>query len=276
MLSREQDSISRLCAVFEVPRTSYYYHVNNRTKENPERDRLRDKVILIHRQSRGSSGARVIAKQLTLDGNKTGRYKVRSLMKEAGIRSKQPNKHKYKIAEDESRIAPNILQRQFNVAAPNQIWSGDVTYIWAGNKWLYLAVVVDLYARKIVGWACSNSPDSKLTCAALRVAYESRGKPQGVLFHSDQGCHYTSLKFRQTLWQYQIKQSMSRLGNCWDNAPTERFFRSFKTEWMPKECYSSYEDAEKDVLKYIHQYYNTKRLHSYNDYRTPEMAEAAA
>ena len=194
-------------------------------------------------------------------------------MKEAKIKSKQPNKHKYKIAEDESKIAPNLLKREFNVKAPNQVWLGDVTYIWAGDQWLYLAVVLDLYARKVVGWACSDSPDSELTCAALRMAYESRGRPKDVMFHSDQGCHYTSLKFRQTLWRYQLTQSMSRRGNCWDNAPMERFFRSFKTEWMPKECYSSYAEAEIDVYRYIVEHYNNRRGHSYNAYLTPNSAD---
>ena len=240
---------------------------------NPERERLKQKAIDIHTSSRGAAGARTIAGQLTQANEPVGRYKAASLMKEANIKSKQPNKPKYKIAEDESKIAPNSLQREFNVKAPNEVWCGDVTYIWAGTKWLYLAVVLDLYARKVVGWSCSDSPDSNLTCAALRIAFESRGKPKNVMFHSDQGCHYTSLKYRQQLWQYQIKQSMSRRGNCWDNAPMERFFRSFKTEWMPKEHYTSYDEAESDVYKYIVNHYNTVRGHSYNNYLSPNAAE---
>ena len=148
-----------------------------------------------------------------------------------------------------------------------------MTYIWAGTQWLYLAVVLDLYARKIVGWACSDSPDTNLTCAALRVAYESRGRPEGVMFHSDQGCHYTSIQYREMLEGFELTQSMSRRGNCWDNAPMERFFRSFKTEWMPKSCYSSYEEAENDTLKYIHQHYNPRRGHSYNNYLSPDVAD---
>ncbi len=135
---------------------------------------------------------------------------------------------------------------------------------------------MDLFARKVVGWACSDSPDSNLTCAALRMAYETRNRPKNVIFHSDQGCHYTSLQFRQALWRYGIKQSMSRRGNCWDNAPMERFFRSFKTEWMPKECYSSYDEAEKDTLDYILTHYNLRRGHSYNNYLSPNEAEKRA
>jgi len=194
-------------------------------------------------------------------------------MREAGIQSKQAPKHRYKVAEEESVIAPNLLEREFQVGAPNQVWCGDVTYIWAGVQWLYLAIVMDLYARKIVGWACSDRPDSQLTCAALRIAYESRGKPKGVMFHSDQGSHYSSLTFRQQLWRYQMRQSMSRRGNCWDNSPVERFFRSLKTEWIPKEYYRSYDEAEADVQNYILRHYNVIRGHSYNNYLSPDAAE---
>lgn len=253
--------------------SSYYYRVNHKDIKDPERARLRQQVVAIHTASRGAAGARTIVGQLALRGEKVGRHKAASLMREASISSKQPHKHKYKIADEESKIAPNLLQREFTVDSPNKVWCGDVTYIWAGTQWLYLAVVMDLYARKIVGWACSDSPDSALTCAALRVAYESRGRPKNIMFHSDQGCHYTSIRYRQQLWQYQITQSMSRRGNCWDNAPMERFFRSFKTEWMPKEFYSSYDEAETDAEKYIILYYNTVRVHSYNNYLSPNVAE---
>ena len=132
--------------------------------------------------------------------------------------------------------------------------------------------MIDLYSRRIIGWACSKSPDSELTKKALRIAYEARGCPKGVSFHSDQGCHYISIAFQQQLWRFKIKQSMSRRGNCWDNSPMERVFRRFKSEWMPKEYYSSYEAAEKDIMQYI-TYYNEDRLHSYNDYLTPVDAE---
>jgi len=205
-----------------VNTSSYYYRINSKDNVSPERERLKQLAVDIHKTSRGAAGARTIAGQLTQQGEKVGRYKAGNLMKEANITSKQPHKHKYKIAEDESKIVPNELQRQFAVDAPNKVWCGDVTYIWAGTQWLYLAVVMDLYARKIIGWACSDSADSEITCAALLMAFESRGKPKDVMFHSDQGCHYTSLRYRQQLWRYQIKQSMSRRGNCWERVACPR------------------------------------------------------
>jgi len=153
------------------------------------------------------------------------------------------------------------------------VWCGDVTYIWVGNRWAYLAVIIDLFARKVVGWAMSLSPDTNLTLKALELAYESRAKPTGLMFHSDQGSHYTSLKYRQRLWRYKIKQSMSRRGNCWDNAPMERFFRSFKTEWMPKVGYGNFIDAKYSVSDYINGYYNNVRPHHYNAGLAPNESE---
>lgn len=263
---------SALLSVFGISRSSFNYRRISACNKNPERERLKASVINIHTASRGSAGARTISGMLKIQGEDVGRYKASSLMKEAGLVSTQLKKHRYKIADKVSIIADNELKREFSVGTENQVWCGDVTYVWSGKCWLYLAVVLDLYKRRIVGWAYSKSPDSKLTINALRMAFESRNRPKGVMFHSDQGSHYTSLKFRQQLWRYQIKQSMSRRGNCWDNAPMERFFRSYKTEWMPKNAYQEFSEAQVDIAKYMH-HYNYVRGHSYNNYLSPANAE---
>ena len=275
-MSQEHGRTKDICSLLGIPKSTYYYQKNKQSKVDPDTERLCSKSTSIHSTGRGSPGQRSIVKALQKDGEHVGRYKVRSLMKALNLRSTQHRKHKYKIAEQESKYAKNILNRKFNVDSPNKVWCGDVTFIWSGTEWLYLAIVIDLYARKIVGWACSRSPDSNLTCAALRFAYESRGRPEKVLFHSDQGCHYSSKQFRKMLSKFDMKQSMSRRGNCWDNAPTERFFRSFKVEWMPKKCYENFEAAENDVQKYIIDYYNSVRLHSYIGYEAPNIAEKKA
>ncbi len=272
---REQYKQCELLETLDVKRSSYHYHRAHADKVDPERERLKAKVVAIHHKSRGSAGSRTIAGKLREAGETVGRYKARGLMREAQLTSKQPGAHRYKRADKPSEVAPNHLSREFTVERPDQIWCGDVTYVWSGRQWLYLALVIDLYARRIVGWACSDSPDSALTTRALRLAYEARGRPNRLMFHSDQGCHYTSHAFRQQLWQYQIQQSMSRRGNCWDNAPMERCFRSFKTEWMPEEGYPSYEEAERDILQYI-LYFNSYRVHSHNAYATPIDAEKKA
>ena len=257
-----------------MKRSSFNYYRQQKNKINAKEKQLKIKVKQYFDESRQAAGSRTIYRSLQNKGETIGRYKVRRLMREMGLESKQPGKHRYKLAVKPSDIAKNILNREFNVSQINQVWCGDVTYIRVGSSWLYLALVIDLYARRVIGWACSKSPDSQLTTKALRVAYEARGKPKKVMFHSDQGCHYTSKAFIQQLWRYKIRQSMSRRGNCWDNAPMERCFRSFKTEWMPKEYYASFEEAEQDIHLYI-KYYNNHRVHSSNGYATPLEKERA-
>jgi transposase InsO family protein len=165
------------------------------------------------------------------------------------------------------------LDRQFDVQAPNEAWAGDITFVWTGTRWAYLAMVLDLFARRPVGWALSLTADSDLTRKALMMAYESRGNPDGVLFHSDQGCQYTSLSFQQLVWRYRMVQSMSRRGNCWDNSPVERFFRSLKTEWIPEIGYSSFEEAKSHITDYLLGYYTRFRPHAHNNGMPPVMAE---
>lgn len=223
--------------------------------------------------SNGSAGERSLVKLLASSGHKVSRWLVNKLMKQAGLISRQIPGHKYAKSEKAHLSIPNILNRHFRPGRPNQTWCGDVTYVWTGNRWAYLAVVLDLYARKVIGWAISHSPDSELTKRALRMAFESRGKPRKLLFHSDQGCHYTSLSFRRLLWRCGIRQSLSRRGNCWDNSPMERFFRSFKTEWMPKVGYQEIRTATQSISNYINGYYNKYRPHQFNGGLSPLNAE---
>jgi putative transposase len=187
----------------------------------------------MHRLSGGAAGSRSIVPMLATQGITIWRFKARRLLAKANLTSKQPGSHKYKVALDERLNIPKVLDRAFRVTKANQVWCGDITYIWAGGRWVYLAAIIDLYTRRVVGWAMSRHPDATLVINALDHAYQQRGEPQGLLFHSDQGSQYTSLRFRQRLWRYHIKQSMSRRGNCLDNAPVERVFRSLKSEWTP-------------------------------------------
>ncbi len=226
-----------------------------------------------HQLSNGSAGARTIATMVTAQGVSLSRYRADCRMKALGLVSNQQPKHRYKRATQEHICIANHLNREFDVVAPNTVWTGDITYIWSGKRWAYLAVVMDLFARKPVGWALSLSTDSALVKKALTLAYESRGKPKGLLFHSDQGSQYTSLAFRQQLWRYQIKQSMSRRGNCWDNSPMERFFRSLKTEWVPETGYPSFEMAKHAITDYIIGYYSRFRPHTHNAALSPNKAE---
>ena len=254
-------------------RSTYKYRRAAARKIDPERVRLNALVKSAHKLSNGSAGSRSIADIVTGFGVPLSRYRARGIMKRLGLVSTQLPTHRYKKASKAHCAIANKLARRFTPSAPNQVWCGDVTYIWTGKRWSYLAVVLDLYARKIVGWALSNSPDSQLTAKALTMAYESRGRPEGLLFHSDQGSHYTSTKFRQYLWRYQIEQSMSRRGNCWDNAPMERFFRSLKVEWLPEVGYRSFTEAQRSIYEYITGYYNRYRPHKHDGGLSPNKAE---
>jgi len=262
-----------MCTVFDVHRSSYKYWASRVNNVCPEKIKEEIMVKAIFVESGGSAGARTIAEIASTRDFPLSRYRATKLMKKLDLNSCQQPKHAYKRGGNEELTTPNHLDRQFDVTAPNQVWCGDVTYIWTGNRWSYLAVVMDLFSRKPVGWAMSNSPDTELTGKALSMAFESRGKPKNLMFHSDQGCHYTSKKYRQLLWRYQIKASMSRRGNCWDNAPMERFFRSFKSEWMPTVGYNSLNEGRSAVINYITGYYSKVRPHQHNDGLTPNEAE---
>lgn len=259
--------------MFDVAASSYYEHRQRGRRIDVERTLLRVKVNELFNSSRSSAGSRTIVGMMHEQGYSIGRFKVRRLMKELGLICKQPGAHAYKTATVERPDIPNKLQRVFDVPEPNTVWCGDITYIWAGSRWHYLAVVVDLYARRIIGWALSGIPDAELAIKALDMAYEQRGCPQGVMFHSDQGCQYASRKFRQRLWRYRIEQSMSRRGNCWDNAPMERVFRSLKSEWIPTTGYPSMNEATRDISFYLMNYYNWQRPHTYNNGLAPARAE---
>ncbi len=271
----ERYGVNDCCRVLEVSRSSFYAWRQRQGKVDPEREKLKAALIEQHRASKGSAGARSLASLLQDQGHQIGRFKVAGLMREAGIISSQRRPHKYKSSGTEALIAPHLLKRKFNVMAINQVWCGDVTYIKVGKRWMYFAAVLDLFARRIVGWAFSMISDSELTCEALRMAVELRGRPRNAMFHSDQGCQYTSHKFRNELLEHGCRQSMSRKGECWDNAPMERFFGSLKSEWVPAEGYDSEHEARADVQRYITRY-NTVRPHSYNRYRSPVQAEKLA
>lgn len=223
--------------------------------------------------SGGSAGARSIAVMVTNKGVHLGRWLAGKLMKELNIASCQMPKHKYNRGSAEHINIPNLLDRQFTVSQPNEVWCGDVTYIWTGNRWAYLAVVLDLFARKPIGWVMSYAPNSLLTGQALQMAWELRGKPNNVMFHSDQGSHYSSRQYRQLLRRYGITQSMSRRGNCWDNSPMERFFRSLKSEWVPTIGYQTFIEAQKAITRYIIGYYSELRPHGHNGGLTPNESE---
>ncbi|HCE5728079.1 TPA: IS3 family transposase [Pseudomonas aeruginosa] len=269
----EQESVEVVCSAFDVARSCYYVHRLRRRRVDARRVALRSQVNQLFSQSRGSAGSRSILGMLREEGVTIGRFRVRRLMRELGLVSKQPGSHAYKQATVERPDIPNRLNREFATEHPNQVWWGDITYVWAQGRWHYLAAVLDLHTRRVIGWAFSAKPDAELVIKALDMAYEQRGKPQQVLFHSDQGSQYASRLFRQRLWRYRMQQSMSRRGNCWDNSPMERLFRSLKSEWVPSTGYLTAQEAQRDISHYLMHRYNWIRPHQFNDGLPPAVAE---
>lgn len=270
---REHEPVELVCSAFGIATSSYYECRSRRPGLEAERRHLRQEVNRLFTLSRGAAGSRMLVGMMREAGHKIGRYKVRWLMKEANLTCKQPGPHVYKTATVERPDIPNRLARAFDVNRPNTVWCGDITYLWAGSRWCYLATVLELYSRRVIGWSISERPDANLVIKALNMAYEQRGRPSGVMFHSDQGCQYGSRKFRQRLWRYRMTQSMSRRGNCWDNAPMERLFRSLKSEWVPATGYLSMSEAMRDISYYLMTYYNWRRPHQHNDGLPPAIAE---
>ncbi|MCB1948593.1 MAG: IS3 family transposase [Nitrosomonas sp.] len=213
-------------------------------------------------QSRQSYGSRRLMKALRKEGFKIGRCRVRSLMKRLGIVVKK--KKRFVITTDSRHnfpVAENHLDRQFQPASKNQAWASDITYLWTTQGWVYLAVVIDLYSRRVVGWHCDKRMTQSLVIRALMMAINLRPQTKGLLHHSDRGSQYASHAYQKLLKQHGIICSMSRKGNCWDNAPTERFFSSLKREWLTGNTYATREAVINDVNSYM-KFYNQNRLHS--------------
>ena len=199
----------------------------------------------------------------------SGRYR-----KLAGVTAKQ--KKKFKATTDSKHnlpVAPNLLNRQFEVKEPDQVYVSDITYIWTSEGWLYLAVILDLFSRQIVGWSLNNRMTRKLIMDALRMAIWRRRPAPGLIFHSDRGSQYCSKDFQEMLKTHKMKSSMSRKGDCWDNAVAESFFGSLKTERVFFTNYKTREEARRDIVDYIEMFYNSKRRHSYLGYLSPKVFE---
>ena len=202
------------------------------------------------------------------------RQKARKLMQEAGVRVR--HRKKYKVTTDSNHKQPvfdNLVARQFDVDVPDTVYAGDITYIWTQEGWLYLAVVIDLFSSKVVGWSMGSRMKAELVCDALEMAIWQRRPQEGLICHSDRGSQYASKKYRCLLSQHKFRGSMSRKGDCWDNSVVESFFGRLKQERVQWENYQSRSEAQQDVLDYIAMFYNPHRLHSTLGYVSPNEYE---
>lgn len=267
-------TIVDLCRVMQVSRSGYYAW--RQREPDPDQARRIDLIQKIHKQKRGSYGSRRMARELQRRGEPVGRSQARRLMREAGVEARQRRRWRATTDSDHGYpVAPDRLQRCFLVSAPNRFWVADITAVWTLEGWLYLAAVLDLYDRQVVGWAMAGHMRSELVLAALEMAVGRRRPPPGLVHHSDRGSQYASRVYRKTLEQPQMEASMSRKGNCWDNAVMERFFGSLKSEWLADQRYLTRDQARQDIVQYIEMEYNSNRLHSTLGYITPQEQQMA-
>lgn len=264
-----------LCDVLKISRSGYYcWTRRDESRRQKGYERLVPVVTEIHRQSRGTYGARRVAKDLTAQGEPCGRTKAGTLMELANVAAKQ--RKKFKVTTDSKHnlpVAPNLLNREFEVEEPDRVYVSDITYIWTAEGWLYLAIVLDLFSRRVVGWSLGKRMTKQLVKDALRMATWRRRPGDGLIFHSDRGSQYCSNDFQKMLYKNKMFSSMSRKGNCWDNAVAESFFGSLKTERVFFSEYETRDQARRDIVDYIEMFYNSKRRHSSLGYLSPKEFE---
>lgn len=272
--NRQQYDVKDLCRVLQVSRSGYY--AARRRPPSVRRQRqaaLTTKIEAIHEASRQTYGSPRVHAELVAQGERCCRNTVAKLMHAASIVPRSVRRFRVTTDSRGTTASPNLVNRRFTVARPNQCWLSDITYVPTKEGWLYLAGVLDLYSRALVGWAMSKSLDTRLAISALEMAIERRASAPAVL-HSDQGCTYSSTEYREVLKRHRIRQSMSRKGDCWDNAPMESFFHSLKTELVMHCNYRTRDQARASVFDYVEVFYNRQRRHSTINYEAPLAFEA--
>ena len=270
---RGRHSVTRLCAALGVSRSGLYAR---RCRQQPlrvqEDRRLKQAIVSAHAASGGRYGTPRIERHLRREGTLTSRKRVARLRHELGLKAK--GRRRFRITTDSEHaypLADNHLKRRFQANRPDEIWVGDITYLAQGDRWLYLALLMDVYSRRIVGWSLSDRIDESLTLTALSRALETRRPAKGLIHHTDRGAQYCSKAYRKALDTAGVVASMSRRGNCWDNAMAESLIKTVKVEAGRQ--FLSRSLAERELFEYIEGFYNTRRLHSGLGYRPPAEIE---
>ena len=274
---RDQFSVTRMCRLLAVSRSGFCQWrtrpPSDRSKANAALDA---QVAAIHAASKRSYGRDRIVRGLRKQGLQVGHERVRKSLCRQGLRAVY--KRPYRVTTDSNHskpIAANVLDRRFAGWTVNRAWVADITYVATGEGWLYLAVVMDLASRRIVGWSMSDRIKGDLVCEALRSAYWRRKPTAGLIMHTDRGSQYASDRYRRLIQDFQMIQSMSRRANCWDNAPMESFFKTLKVERIHQLRYETRAQARLDIVDWIEGFYNLERVHSSIDYQTPAAAESS-
>ena len=264
-----------VCRLLGVSRSGFY-EANKRAEAPASICPVTVQLKASFAASGGSYGSRPLRKALHAKGMEIGIYKIRRMMRANGLRSAWKRKFVHTTdSKHDLPVAENVLNRQFEPEAVNTAWVADITYIRTRSGWLYLAVVLDLFSRKIVGWSMAPNMPAELVCSAMQLAVVQRQPPPGLIAHSDRGSQYASASYRALLARNDMQQSMSRKGNCWDNSVMERFFLSLKMERVWRRDYANHAEAIRDITEYIVGFYNNERLHSKLGYLPPTVYERA-
>lgn len=269
-------AVSVMCRLLEVSRSGYYaWRGREPSKRALEDEVLVEHVRKAHKAGRGYYGSPRIHRELRGRGIRMSRKRVARLMRLKGIVGRRRRSfRKTTDSKHTDPISPNLLERDFTAEEPNKVWVTDITYIRTHEGWLYLSAILDLYSRFVVGWSMSDCIDTKLCLGALGMAVKARNPPPGLIHHSDRGCQYASSEYRQALSAEGLVGSMSRRGDCWDNAPAESFWSTLKTELIDDRIYDTRAEARQAIFEYIEVFYNRQRRHSSIDYLTPVEQEA--
>ena len=272
---RQQYPISTMCRVLEVSVSGFYaWQQRAPSHRSQANTRLGERIVRIYRQNRQVYGSPRIHAVLQKEGQRCGKRRVARLMRELGLSAKL-RKHRTRTTDSqhEQPVAPNLLNREFTATAPNTKWVADITAIWTAEGWLYLAVVLDIYSRMVIGWAMDAHRDEALVEQAARMALARRQPAPGLLHHSDRGSQYTAADYRELLASFGVILSMSGKGDCYDNSLMESFFGTLKTECVDRQSFTTRSQARQAIFEYVEAFYNRQRLHSSLGYVSPVIYE---
>jgi putative transposase len=269
-------TITALCRALEVTRQGYYAYAARPVSPRVAKEvAFQELVRTTFEQSEGRYGSPRVLQQLLRDGHKANKHDVERTMRALSLYARRPRCYRVTTKADSTHsVEGNVLDRDFTATRPNERWVTDITYIWTDEGWSYLAAILDLFSRSVVGWALSESLSTDLPLAALQMAAHRRHLEPGLLHHSDRGCQYTSYEYRCALAEHGVVVSMSRKGNCWDNAVAESFFATLKNELVHTRSWPSRLGLRSAVFEYIEVFYNRRRLHSSLAYKTPSEVES--
>ncbi len=267
-----------MCKVLAVSRSGYWdWRKRDNSKREAKKNELIQKISKVHQGSRETYGSPRVYNVLKGMGEKCSKSTIERLMKDNGIRAKM--KKKFKVTTDSKHnlpVAKNVIKRDFTAKGPNRLWCTDITYLWTVEGWLYLAVVLDVFSRKIVGWSMDKTMTQQLVTNALEMAVTGKNLKAGLIHHSDRGSQYAAENYRELLKNHKMTASMSRKGQCWDNAMVESFFHTLKTEHVYFEQFRTRAEAKSSVFEWIEVFYNKQRIHSALGFKTPEWYESNA